>query len=208
MTPKMLHEHSLSDEGSNPCCLCPLKDINAPTNLDQRASLIQASVGLYSEEYIFKCSESKGCGYVGKSLLCLLISCLIDIVNEILAPLERIYHNRGYVRPLARRDCESSPSNHGALGPFTDAHQGEFKLEGVETKPLAYEGHTRRPVKRSYATMSEYSRKYLNLRHIYIYNLLQIYWRSNLYLPLHRSHRSCITILHLQFRSKNHPSNP
>lgn len=79
MAPKALYGRNLSDEGSNPHCLCPLKDVN--TNLDQRASMTQVPAGLYHGEYIFECS-SMGCGYVGKSVPCLFPFCLTDIVKS------------------------------------------------------------------------------------------------------------------------------
>lgn len=59
------------------------------------------------------------------------------------------------MRSFPRIDRESSSPSHGVLRHFADARPREIKLEDSEIKPLVYEGHTRRPVKRAYATMSE-----------------------------------------------------
>lgn len=68
IAPQALYERALSNKGSNPLCLCPLRDVDLSHNLGRGASIAQALSGMYNGEYIFECSSRK-CGYVGKSFL-------------------------------------------------------------------------------------------------------------------------------------------
>lgn len=66
MSPKVLHD-SASAVGSTPRCLCPLKEVDTQFRIGPQASVVKASSGLHSGEYIIKCRSEK-CGYLSKFL--------------------------------------------------------------------------------------------------------------------------------------------